>query len=67
MTNKNVIVNEVEGAHNDDPMCPHFFLKQEKAMLPQQLVVTKGAAASYDDPIIVHLIGLLLVVNFQIK
>ena len=53
--------------HDDDPVCPHFFLKQKKAMLPQQLVVTKGAAASYDDPIIVHLIGLLLVVNFQIK
>ena len=53
--------------HDDDPMCPHFLLKHEKAMLPQQLVVTEGAAASYDDPIIVHLIGLLLVVNFQIK
>ncbi len=53
--------------HDDDPMCPHFLLKHEKAMLPQQLVVTEGAAASYDDPIIVHLIGLLLVINFQIE
>ena len=53
--------------HDDDPMCPHFLLKQGKAMLLQQLVVTEGAAASYDDPIIVHLIGLLLVVNFQIE
>ena len=53
--------------HDDDPMCPHFLLKQGKAMLLQQLIVTEGAAASYDDSIIFHLIDLLLVVNFQIE
>ena len=52
---------------DNDPMCPHFLLKQEKAMLLQQLVVTEGAAANYNDSIIVHLISQFLIVNFQIK
>ena len=37
-----------------DLVCSHFFLKQSLAMFPQQPVIAKGAASSYDYPIVLH-------------
>ena len=40
--------------NDDDLMCPHLFLKHGLALLPQQLVIAEGAAASYDYPVVLH-------------